>query len=347
MMSIDLEAVLVPVSDSEPTGPDLGYDPSFAAIERAAQGRPQQQIGTTVVPGEDPDWKKVLKQSTELLGKTRDLRVAVFYLKALVRTEGWAGLAGGLALIRGLVERYWDGALHPKLDPDDGNDPTIRVNILKELCAPELLAIVRTLPLCISPMLGPISLQQVESASGDGAAAAGDAGGKDGAAALSMAAIDGTFDDAPLDDLRAREAVLRAASETLTAIDSVTAEKVGIEQGPNLEQLGRLLAKAVAIVGAAVARRAPAQGGDGAGDVPVNGAGRRTAPVALGEINSRDDVIRVLDRICAYYAKNEPSSPIPILLQRSKKLVTMTFAEIVNELVPDASNQLRNIKGSD
>jgi type VI secretion system protein ImpA len=339
-MSIDLEGVLAAVSGSEPAGPDLGYDPSFAALERSAQGKPQQQIGTTVVPGEEPDWKAVQRQSTELLAKTRDLRISVYYFKALIRTAGWAGLAEGLTLLRGLIERYWDGGLHPRLDPEDDNDPTIRVNVLKELSAPDVLAVVRALPLCISPVFGPIGLAHVESASGDGAAPVAPN-------SLTMAAIEGSFADAPIEALRATEAIVRAAVETLSGIEVATTEKVGPEHAPSLERLSGLLRKALAVVGGAVARRMPADApGEVEGAAHVNGGGRRAGGgFAMGEISSREDVVRALDKICAYYAKNEPSSPIPILLERSKKLVTMTFVEIVKELVPDASSQLANLKG--
>jgi type VI secretion system protein ImpA len=55
-------------------------------------------------------------------------------------------------------------------------------------------------------------------------------------------------------------------------------------------------------------------------------------------INGRDDVMRSLDRICHYYARHEPSSPVPLLLQRAKRLVTMGFDEIVQDLAPDGKS---------
>ena len=60
-----------------------------------------------------------------LLGRTRDLRVAVFYTRSSMVREGFAGLACGLALIAGLLEQHWS-AVHPQLDPSDGDDPTAR-----------------------------------------------------------------------------------------------------------------------------------------------------------------------------------------------------------------------------
>ena len=55
-----------------------------------------------------------------------------------------------------------------------------------------------------------------------------------------------------------------------------------------------------------------------------------------GELQSREDVMRILDKLCEYYARVEPSSPVPLLLLRAKKLVPMNFMEIVKDLIPDA-----------
>jgi type VI secretion system protein ImpA len=64
-----------------------------------------------------------------------------------------------------------------------------------------------------------------------------------------------------------------------------------------------------------------------------------------GEIASRDDVVRALEKICDYYARHEPSSPLPLLLQRCKRLATMSFIEIVKEMVPDGMSQVEIIAG--
>ncbi len=47
----------------------------------------------------------------------------------------------------------------------------------------------------------------------------------------------------------------------------------------------------------------------------------------------------------AYYARHEPSSPIPLFIERCKRLVTMGFKDIVKELVPDAVRQVEVLTG--
>jgi len=51
-----------------------------------------------------------------------------------------------------------------------------------------------------------------------------------------------------------------------------------------------------------------------------------------GQIRSREDVVRQLESICAYYRQVEPSSPVPVLLRRAQKLVNMNFLQVVQEL---------------
>jgi type VI secretion system protein ImpA len=55
LIEIDTEALLAPVSDDAPSGPDLTYDPDFLALEQAAQDKTEQQFGDTVIPAEEPD----------------------------------------------------------------------------------------------------------------------------------------------------------------------------------------------------------------------------------------------------------------------------------------------------
>ena len=66
---------------------------------------------------------------------------------------------------------------------------------------------------------------------------------------------------------------------------------------------------------------------------------------ATGEISSRQDVVATLDRICDYYARHEPSSPLPLLLQRCKRLVTASFLEIIQDVIPEAMSQAEAIGG--
>ena len=135
MVQFDVEALLVEISPDAPCGEDISYDADFLELERLAQGKAETQVGDYIQESEEPDWKQVYKLSLELLGRSRDLRLILYLTAASLRLTGLSRLRDGLALLRGVVERYWDH-LFPQLDPDDDNDPLERMNIISALSPP-------------------------------------------------------------------------------------------------------------------------------------------------------------------------------------------------------------------
>jgi type VI secretion system protein ImpA len=342
-MSIpNLESLLEPISADAPCGADLEYDPAFLELDRLSQSKPEQQMGDTIVPALEPDWKEVGNRALTLLAKTKDLRIAIRLTLARLNTDGLAGLADGLAVTQGVVERFWDG-FYPKLDPDDDNDPTFRVNILMSLCDGDTFVDrIRLIPIVSARSFGRFSLR-------DMAIASGELPPPPGVEPPKTAAIDGAFTECPLPELQSTADVVRAAVASLAAIEAFVGEKVGASNGPNFAKLVEVLRAVEKIVAMQLGRRGVQT--EGAGEAGVQGGGGGGAagggPSISGEINSREDVIRVLDKICQYYQRCEPSSPIPLLLQRSKRLVSATFMDIVRDLAPDGLTQIENLRGKD
>jgi type VI secretion system protein ImpA len=327
MAVLDLGTLLAPISDMAPSGPNLEYDPAFAALERAAEGRPEQAMGGVITPAEPPEWGAVLEKGIALLGRTKDLRVAVHVTRALLHRRGIGGFVDGLALIQGLLENLW-GSLHPELDPDDNNDATMRVTALAALTVPGVLMALRMTPLVESRLLGPVSL--VDIAPPDGAP--------------DNARIQGAFADAELPALEASLAALVGGSSHLQSIDAVFAANGG---GPDIAPLLNYFKQARQAIEPRVAERRPAEGAVTAGN---GGPAEGPAPSAFarasgGDILSREDVVRALDKISAYYQRYEPSSPVPLVLERCRKLVTMSFLEILTELAPDGLRQAELVTG--
>ena len=89
----EVAKLLEPVSEDAPCGEDLEYDTAFGELERAAQVKAEQQFGETVVEEEGPNWSGVQDKALELFARTRDLRVAIYLVRAQVHNEGAAGLA--------------------------------------------------------------------------------------------------------------------------------------------------------------------------------------------------------------------------------------------------------------
>ncbi len=335
---IDLTALLQPVSVDAPCGPNLEYDPEFGELERAAQGTPAREMGGSVIPAVAPNWNEVYEKASALFARTKDLRVAIPLLHAALNRQGLPGFASGLALVGRLLAEYWDG-LHPELDREDNDDPTLRMNSLMPLTdRTGIIACLQRAPLVRSRAMGPVSLRNIRIASGEIAP-----GEEDGADPLSSAQIEAAFLDADLDELEANAEAARAAVEELKALAAFLAERAGFA-APDLAPLAVELRAIEAALGSQLSRRLGNGQADGSG-AGLAGAGAGNGPSAVGDIKSREDVIRLLDRICDYFQKNEPSSPVPLLLQRAKGLVAKDFMEILRDLTPDGVAQAQLIGG--
>ena len=68
---------LAPISEASPAGENLELDPEFGELERAAQGKPEVQYGSTIEPAVPPDWRETVSLAEALMERTHDLRVMV------------------------------------------------------------------------------------------------------------------------------------------------------------------------------------------------------------------------------------------------------------------------------
>lgn len=339
MSVIDIDKLLEEIDPDAPCGEDLEYDPAFIELEQNAKGKPEQQMGDSVMPAEEPEWRGVKKGALSILERTKDLRTGVYLIRALVNTDGVAGLHDGLALLRGMVEQYWE-PVHPRLDPDDNNDPMLRVNTLMSLCDRDsTLRDVRETPLVSSKVLGRFGLRDVDVATGK--LSPTDSEGEP----PKMSQIEAAFTECPLDDLRATTEAVGNSMEHLGAIEGFVTDQVGAANAPNFSPLVSELKAAHKTLEEQLARLAPDEAGlDGAGAEGEAGAAGRPFN---GQITNRQDVVRALDAVCEYYNRNEPSSPVPLLVQRAKRLMSKDFMEILRDLAPDGATQAQVFCGEE
>ncbi len=333
---VDVAFLLEPVSGDLPCGEDLEYDPTFLQLERDAVGQPERIMGDAVLAAEPVQWRTVRQQSEQLLQRSKDLRIAHFLLQSALAIEGLGGLADSLTLVHQLLLRHW-ADLHPQLDADDANDPTLRLNALMSLAGEPTLNLLRETPLVRSRVFGSISLRAAANASGfqhfQGES-------------LSSDQLSAALQDADAQTLQASREALAQARQGLHNIEQLLGEHLGVGQGVSFEALDRQLKLAQQILGAGAAPELVAtnesQGAE-ATDAPLSPGESR----ASADINNRDDVLRQLQHILDYYTQHEPSSPVPVLLNRARQLVSADFAAIVRNLIPDGMSQFENLRGPD
>lgn len=345
MSIVDVDVLLQELGADAPCGPNLEYDPGFLALEQSAQGKPEVQYGETIVPAVAPEWKDVKKQALELLARTRDLRVAMPLVRALLALHAMPGFADGLRLVERLVEERWD-SVHPELDADDGNDPTLRINSLAQLVdGATILRDLRDTAFVMLPGLGPLTLRVLEQASGEAPL-------PQGQNPVAVESILAALSDVSGEALQSADTAVSGALASVLNLEAGLTRRVGSANALNfgalvrqLRRMDDLLATRRAQSAAEDAAAAPApEILDDAGAPAGAAAAPRPAAIA-GDIASRADVTRMIDKILAYYARHEPSSPVPLLLERARRLASMSFLEVMENLAPDSLQKLMEIRG--
>jgi len=127
---LDYDALMAPLDDAAPCGPDLRDDPEFRDIEDA--------------PGDfaslkAPELTQVVARCDAFLARTKDHAPAIVALQAAVRIGDWTLARAALALVKGFAEEYWED-FHP--GPAD-EMAIARINELTALARPAAM----TLPL--------------------------------------------------------------------------------------------------------------------------------------------------------------------------------------------------------
>ena len=333
----DLEAKvaawLQPLPDAAaPCGPDLEYDNAFLALTLAVSGKPESQFG----PAEPPDWPAARAGAEELLGRSRDLRIAITWLRAGLHTNGVIALAPGLGLLSGLIETHWDH-VHPMPDPDDG-DPYARVNaltILRENSG--LLGDLREAFLVNERTIGQLKVHAVEVALGVAPAQPKDTPvGRDQVVQMVAARV------AKDPDLRT---AVRQSAQRVRQLVTLSKERLTTMVAPDLQPLVKLIDTVASVLPPEpVAADEAAEGESGAA---VGGAAAAAPRGLSGSVNSREEAIRAIDMVCEYMERAEPANPAPLFLRRARHLINHNFLQLMKVLAPDALAAVAKVVGVD
>lgn len=339
---IDLSPLAEPLSESSPCGVDCEYEGDFLALSQAVVGKPEQQFGDTVIPAVEPEWRSVERMAVDLLGRTKDLRVVGWLTLALTRIHGVAGYAAGVGLMVSLCERYWD-EVHPRMVIDGDDDPYLRINAISALSDgsggfSEGSAIMRALRaslLAQQPLA--ITIRDVELVLS-----------KDASAKYSDAQVTTVLSDACKASVESVLAFERARA-SVAALDELSNARFNSGEQPDLSAL-KILFKGVGGVfdrarAGGVKAESVAGQEDPASPVSSEAGGTSFVASAPGEIRSRADVNRALERICEYLERFEPSNPAALFARRAQNMLDRNFLDIMLELSPDSVQQLQLITG--
>jgi type VI secretion system ImpA family protein len=156
--TLDVDALLMAIPGSQPAGADLKHSPVYDKIKAARRAADDKHYGRSAHSDSDdkltPDeraaaarqlWLSLQGLLTDALTRlSKDLQLAVWLLESETYLNGFRGADNALALIRRLLETYWD-TIYPAIQDDD--EPlALRVGVM-EWINERLPGILKGIPL--------------------------------------------------------------------------------------------------------------------------------------------------------------------------------------------------------
>jgi type VI secretion system protein ImpA len=318
---LDFATLLAPVSQESPAGEPVPY----AVREKLEECR-REESPDDYAP-DDPtrpqqatraDWPGIVKLTTETLtSSSKDLQTAARLTEALVKLHGFAGLRDGLRLLRQLVAECWD-RLFPFIE--DG-DVEVRAGPFIWLDDPDRGArfpnAVRAAPLISAKGKAYGWLDWHRSQNGKGAVSRGE--------------FEKVAADTPLEYCQQVAAEMSASLDELNSLTQKLTELMG-QSAPGLTGIRQALEDSHRLLQQILQRKRPlSQGEPDKGNVWTSDS----ADSSAGPAASRDEAYRQLAHAAAVLRRLEPHSPIPYLVERAVKLGSLSFPDLIRELVRD------------
>jgi len=324
----ELARLAEPIAPEAPCGESLEDTPTLAAFDA------YRLFGQLTARDNDVDWRDVRSASLAALARSKDFRVLAHLAAATAHGESLSEALQVFPLIQQWLESYWD-EVYPRID----SDAIMRKNALGDFA--DRVAVIdglRRLPLVVHPQLGSFSLRDIDIVTG--AQANPDPDNQPRSQNELEAALKNS-DARPLAHISSLAAKARASLEASQEIMRVRGGNSSAT--PQLEALLAQLTRIQQIIGPRLAESAESEYQTSETGSDASSGSAQT--VAVGAIKTRQDAIRALDAVASYFRRNEPSSPVPLIVERAKRMVTMDFLEVLADLAPDALEQARKAAG--
>jgi type VI secretion system protein ImpA len=329
-MALDIAALVAPLSDEAPSGPDLSYYDERVEIESAFE----RSVSVDSSGDDDTtDWRAVIDQITSQAKRTRDMWLPIYLMRAAAASKRFELVVDGAELLAGLVEERW-GDVHPQLDEYGfigRKTPCESLTRTGEFLGP----LVRV-PLIEHPRLGRFTGEDLIRFRDKGVSAEG------------YGMFRKVVEDMPPEDLQAILARFDSLVTALRRLDGVMTANAEGDTATNFRPTYDLLdsirtALVAHVPGAEPDPAATDDLGDGwpadAGGADTGfggGVALASGPGFSGTIRSRDEAIRALDAICAYFAAFEPGSPVPLALTRAREWIGLDFMSVLQDIAPNS-----------
>ncbi|MGQ3674517.1 type VI secretion system protein TssA [Xanthobacter sp. TB0139] len=355
--AFDPEELLHPVSEDAPCGTDPRSDPNPNSLYyqakdgRAAARRIERSNdveGDTSIPY--TEWEGVADACAQILADGgKDLEVATWLIEALVRLRGFAGLHSSLLVAAGLVTRYWDDVF--PLPDEDSPEPRLTpfINLNGQDGVGTLIQPLRKCAVT-SPETGlqfwqyeqAVEISQISDESRRSARLS--SGGMD------LEVFTQAVQQTPAEFYGALSSQIEASLAALNTLSDAFADKVGHDAPPAgaIRAILNATQDAIRVFAAdkleqfaasnAASSEEMAEGeATEAGD-EAEGTTQAAQPgnsISKEAPFSREDALRQLLKIAAYFRENEPHSPISYTLEEIVRRGRMPLTQLLDELIID------------
>lgn len=347
---IDINSLLEPVSDESPTGEDIreNTSPSSAYYTikdarntaRAAERNSMFDGGSTEA---DENWRKILDLAPDILkNNSKDLEIASWYTEALIRRYGFPGLKTGFAIIRQMIEKYWDN-LYPQPD-EDGIETRVSplTGLNGEGAEGVLIAPIRNAFITEDVQPGPFNYWQYTQALDiqkiSDEASRADKSNKIGFTLEDIENVVANSSEQFYIDLKSD---ITECLNDYREISKMLDAHCGNMDAPPTSNIINALESTLGVINHVAKYKLPdessnedefveSETGEGAVAIQKNNIS--------GPIQNRKDAFKHLNEISEFFRKTEPHSPISYVLDKAVKWGDMSLSELMRELIPDSSS---------
>jgi type VI secretion system protein ImpA len=332
---IDWSDVRSPLAGDDPCGPDLeaAGDDDFLNYIAAAEGRLPASF--FAFSRESIDFKAEQETLSELLARTRDVRLMALAAKISVLAGDVVGFAEAIDTIAYFLTNHW-AEVHPRGVDGDFSLRRVQIESLDDMPS-------ASLPLQYAPLVrdrrhGTISLRTQFIATGE-------VQPREGETALDPGTIhEALLTSEDLDELKRRYGAICRLERALEVIPERFMEETGYTQSLAFERIPQLVGKIRELLEGPLGERDPSA------TIPAAGAAAQSADLPEGEpsagpapaaqpstyirLDSLASAVNALTAAESYFATREPSNPCILLIRQAQQLVGKSFIEAMQLLVP-------------
>lgn len=322
---MDVDELLTPVSADAPAGENREYDAKYQAIVARFE---------TAGPAAGAiDWREVIDDILSEARLTRDIVLAAYLARAGARAGDLDVAVAGCRLVAGLLENFWETGF-PSLE-DDGfaarKGPCESLSRLADFLNP-----LKRVDLIGNSRFGRFSAADFVRFAAEGNSAEGIDDFRDALAAT------------PREEIQQASAGFDAIRDAIERADAVLRDKAEGEPRPDFDPCFETLDAIRESLAPYVGTKSAEQGKERAEDeVHGKSVADPSQPSARssssGKVETRDDVLRTIDALIAYYRRHEPGSPIPVVLLRVRSWVQMDFMAILRDIAPESISEFERV----